>query len=566
MAISVLSVQPRYMLTSNGRIFIAEEGVGSGCEYSYHNCMRLDGLEKNYGEVEPLYCPDPERSGEFTEVAFIRGAEGRWGTNMVGRLPADYRSVLLRLAERRCSFDMQVHFGRCYHPADFDNYEGALALEDVVISNYSTDPLGALGPDERGLVNETVAITASQVYPIHRLGANKILQNLTGAYGWNNVVTGPVEGCNDCPDAVAIVGLLLDFGQRPLKVAVSEDQGDSWVVSTIPATPGVLSPGCANGTCVGGLVTQLYYYNGWIYVGSIHMHQSTGGFNQWRVVGQPYRDVVKGSTAWQVVWAGPTDYWFSGGMVEFRGEIYGARIARANALSKSIDRLIFDGSGSRETVYVPTRDNAYDVPVRPYSDGENIMITAIYPEVTQNPNPRAYIAYTYNGDTWVESPIRDAAGNWVRGFVKHVFAFDRTHFQAWVTQYENPYVRTTPSILWATDNAGRTWRQIGRIPTSMRYDAPAHPAFNYITRNIGYLVALRAAGGRMVIWRTTDGGCTWRELPDDGSTLDYSLGPERCGNFALWPGDPNRIVAAGGGGGQAFGAHGPLGGMLMMEA
>src|SRR5688572_26502170 len=99
----------RFVLTSDARVFIAPRGIGCGRRYDYHNCMKMTGVSKSFGESEPVYCPDPTRSGQFIEVATIQGTEDRWSGSLSGPKPLGVRSVLEYLSKQRCEFDAQVH-------------------------------------------------------------------------------------------------------------------------------------------------------------------------------------------------------------------------------------------------------------------------------------------------------------------------------------------------------------------------------------------------------------------------------------------------------------------------
>lgn len=157
----------KYMLTSQARIFIAPRGAGCGREYTYYTCMKLGGLDRQTGESTPIYCPDPARPGRFIQVATIKGAEAPWASSITGYKPLGSASTLAKLAAARCKFDLQIHFGSCNDLSNFSDYEMAIVLEDVEISDYSIDGLGALNGGEVQPVLETVNIKAANAYEVY---------------------------------------------------------------------------------------------------------------------------------------------------------------------------------------------------------------------------------------------------------------------------------------------------------------------------------------------------------------------------------------------------------------
>ena len=65
----------------------------------------------------------------------------------------------------------------------------------------------------------------------------------------------------------------------------------------------------------------------------------------------------------------------------------------------------------------------------------------------------------------------------------------------------------------ATSNAGRTWRTIRASETFHLFYAyldPTPPVVNFATAKVGWIVSTS-------LWRTTDGGSTWRRVPVPGT-------------------------------------------------
>lgn len=228
-------------LTSDSRVFIAPTGATSGNGYVYHSCMRLDGVDKSFGDATPVYCPDPKKSGKFIEIATIEGADSRWTSSLIGRLPIDYQSVLSKLAKARCAFDVQVHWGQCIDPSNFNAFTMAWVFENVQISSYNLGALGALSPDERATIDETVAFSAENAY--------QLFQNYPYAYGQEVTSTGSIAAmtfsanqncdgdCLDiCNDFYGIKLPATPLVSQDVYIIHSHDGGVSWEQVLLPCS------------------------------------------------------------------------------------------------------------------------------------------------------------------------------------------------------------------------------------------------------------------------------------------------------------------------------------------
>jgi hypothetical protein len=132
----------------------------------YQTAVKMEGLAKGYGDVTVIKAPDHHEYGKFETIGSFRGEEDRVSTTLTGIYAADIASELMALAKVGCPVDVQLHIGACTDPSAYDDFTKAVILEDVLIASYSTDPLGALAPDEKAKVNETVDITAAEFYEV----------------------------------------------------------------------------------------------------------------------------------------------------------------------------------------------------------------------------------------------------------------------------------------------------------------------------------------------------------------------------------------------------------------
>lgn len=221
-------------LTGLGRVFVNASGRNAGSRYKYHSCMKIDGIDKSLGDVTPIYCPDPDRYDEFIEVATIKGADGRATSTLTGYLPMDSVGALEEIYNQKCGFDMQVHYGQCARPNDFNQYASAIILRDVKLTSYAWTPLTARTPDERASIDETAAISIGDFYRIYPVSEAIVKPSqITGTSFVFGIVNVSVQSCGDnCTDKddgnQTWIGGQITAADN-LMFLVTRDNGSSWV-------------------------------------------------------------------------------------------------------------------------------------------------------------------------------------------------------------------------------------------------------------------------------------------------------------------------------------------------
>lgn len=220
--------------TAGSRVFLIENEAGPRNQPSFESCLKGMGLDISLGDIEKIECPDPNRYGQFIEVGQIRGAESRPTTSIVGRYAIDLKSELLRLARKRCSSDVQIHFGTCSDPSDFNTFTKALIYTGAAITNYSTEDLGALASDENAKIDETVDISMTEAFEFF-----PVSYSVKGADAATNeiidVIICDAASCGDCEDpsdgcekAFAITIAAGGSPGTPADVVFSLDKGLNW--------------------------------------------------------------------------------------------------------------------------------------------------------------------------------------------------------------------------------------------------------------------------------------------------------------------------------------------------
>lgn len=225
--------------TGYTRVFLIEGRARSDRQPSYESFMKMMGVDYAFGDVEDIKIPHPNNYDMFNTIGEIRGEEERPSTSLVGRYAADLRSALLRLAKLGCPNDIQLHIGKCTDASEFDTFQKAIIMEAVMISNYSTDDLGALQPDERSVINETGDISSRELYEVMPLLAREVagdvvLNEVIDVVFCDLIQCGECDTLSDgCQQAFAVTLSVGGSPGTPGDVIHTPDGGSTWYADDI---------------------------------------------------------------------------------------------------------------------------------------------------------------------------------------------------------------------------------------------------------------------------------------------------------------------------------------------
>ena len=161
------------------RVFLIEGGPRPDHEPAFQSCLVAGAVERSFGDVTDIECPDPVQYGSFITVGQIRGADERATVTLNGRYAADVASELLRLAKKKCEVDVHIHFGADSTPSEFRTFTKALVLEEAILQDWSTDDVGALGSGDQNPVNETTNVSAADVWEVLPINITQRASSLT---------------------------------------------------------------------------------------------------------------------------------------------------------------------------------------------------------------------------------------------------------------------------------------------------------------------------------------------------------------------------------------------------
>lgn len=220
--------------TAESRVFVIDGRARGDHAPSYQSCLRMTGISQGYGDIERIEAPDPYQYGKFVEVGSIRGAAERATTSLEGRYARDLVSYLMTLARKNCAIDVQLHMGACTDPSDFLTFDKAVILEQAFITNYGTDDMGALASGDTAVVNETVDISAKEMYEVAPISfgvkaGNIVTNEVLDAALCDTPSCGDCEKESDgCQKIFAVTAAAGGSPSTPADVLFSPNKGATW--------------------------------------------------------------------------------------------------------------------------------------------------------------------------------------------------------------------------------------------------------------------------------------------------------------------------------------------------
>lgn len=227
--------------TAYSRVFLIEGTAFPDHAPAYKSCLRLTALSRGYGDIERIECPDPFSYGQFIEVAQIKGASERPTSSLEGHYPLDITSDLLRLSKQGCPFDIQVHFGECTDPSNFEAADKVVIMESAYLSNYATEDLGALQSGDNAVINETGDVSSTDAYEAVPLGyaakaSSIVTLEVKDVVGCDSISCGEcTQESNGCKKFYASTIAAGGSPGTPPDVVFTLDGGVTWYAHDIDA-------------------------------------------------------------------------------------------------------------------------------------------------------------------------------------------------------------------------------------------------------------------------------------------------------------------------------------------
>jgi len=243
--------------TGLSRVFIIEGRARPDHRPAYHSHWMAGSPSIDIGDIERIESNDPDRYDKFIEIGTIQGARSRATLTLTGRYALELKSTMLRLANQECHFDVQINFGACDNPREYNTFNKKLVLEDVAITNYSATDLGALSSDSRSQVDESVDISAESLYELVQVSlssrAGDIVTNeVVDITHCDNVSCGDCDDQSDgCSKYFAVTVTAGGSPGTPADVVFTLNGGTTWLAHDIETLSSEDASGIA---CLGAYV------------------------------------------------------------------------------------------------------------------------------------------------------------------------------------------------------------------------------------------------------------------------------------------------------------------------
>jgi hypothetical protein len=196
-----------------------------------------------------LEVPDPNQHNEFRVAATIAPARQYPTTGVVNR-KGDRPSLLLALRKQQCPVTVQIHFGACGHPGDFDRgWETVMTVvEGAVATDYTSGDMGAYQSGDRGGIDETVTFEGEVAFDVGKIGfSSKAASESTKPYVAVVVCDAPTcaglcgSGSDGCQAIFAVTAPLGGTPSASPGVTFTMDDfstsGQTYVTALSSATP-----------------------------------------------------------------------------------------------------------------------------------------------------------------------------------------------------------------------------------------------------------------------------------------------------------------------------------------
>lgn len=478
--------------TANSRVFIMEGRAHPYVKPGYHAYVKMTAVTQNFGAVTKIEVPDPNEYGKFLNAGQLRGATENATTTLVGRYAMELQSDLLKLARKGCATDVQLHFGECKPPSEFNAFSKAIVMENVIITSFKTGDLGALASGENAVIDETVEISADNLYEVLPLwyaerAATIVTNEVIDVTIADSAACGTCGTESDgCMKIYAISTAAGGSPTTPADIVYSLDKGVTWRADDIDELSAAQAPdgiaGVGQYICiVSNAAGSMCYILKSLLDGLTppDFSEITTGFV---AAGPPNAIFGYGSTGF-IVGNGGYVYYFTN-----PGD--GVTVADAGAATVD-DLLAIHGLSDQQLVAV---------------------------------GKSGAVIYTRNGTTWTAAAARPVGAGVNLNTV-------------WMKGEDEWIVGTSTGRLYYTKDAGASWTEKS-FPGS---GAGRVDSVKFSTDSIGFMAhATAAPRGRIL--RTYDGGYSWNVEPASTGSVPLN---DRFNALAVCTNDPNFVVAVG---------------------
>lgn len=486
-----MSSSNQLLQSGYSRVFIIENGASPTSPAQYEGLMRAAKATWDQGKVTTVFVPNASQYGRFDVAGKIAGEPGLPQIDIEALYTTDL-SELLKLVAQECDHDLQLHFGVCRNPQDFNGgWDKIMVLEKARASNYSTTDLGAMQPSQAASVTETTKFEGQTLYEIKKLSfveraQAQINDEVVAITFCDSPSCGscgvPSDGCQ------AIFAVSKSSGASPgllASVIFSVDGGKNWFNDPVDSLSAAQSP--SDMICVGN---------------NLIIVSSGAGAIEWADTS----DVVAGVETWTQV---------TTGFVAAHGPACIFSLNEVNTIIGGLGGYIYqtvDPTSGATVVLDPGIATVENLNSISAADQDNVVIVG---------NNNAVVVTSDGGSVWtsITGPAVGVNLNSV-----------------WMQSLTEWWIGGADGNLYYTLNGGVTWaRKI--FPGS---GSGSVTDIRFVTDSVGYL-AHNTTTPKGRVLRTIDGGFSWYVLPDSAGSMPINRGFNALAVCA----DVNKVFAGG---------------------
>ena len=477
----------------NSRVWLFDGGAGPTTTPELLAWGAAQSPDKSFGDVTRIQVPSRTARRQYDTVGEIQsGGDNATTDIMIRRAMAP--SKLLKIANKRCIADFQVHFGNCTDPNDFlhgwaDGW--VTAYERGRITTYGSDELGSLQEDDESPINETITVSANEFYEIGPLSfaeraKSEVAQEIVKILVCDGLACGDCEDPSDgCQKVFAVSA---PAGSSPgliAEVVVSND-GMSTIVAESPITTLSAAEDPDDAACVGDNLVVVSEASGSIHYADID--ELIAGTETWAEIAT---GIVSGGEPRAIDSYSPFATFVGGA---------GGYIYKSTDPTNGV--TVLDAG-------VATTEDINDI----YAFSDDVVVAV---------GDNNAVVYTVDGSTF-QSVTGPAVG------VNLLAVYVREEREWWVG--------SAGGKLYFTKNRGQSWTE----KTFNGSGAGTVDDIVFASKMVGYAVHATATPAGRVL-RTIDGGASWYVLPDVSTALPAS---DKLNSIALCEKDVNTVFAAG---------------------
>lgn len=477
---------------SASRVWMIQNQAGPNNEPSYEGLARADTPEDPRGDVTPIYIPDPDSYGRFVAIGVVRGNRGLPTLTITWFFTQDARSVWDKFVRTDCPHDLQIHFGLCTNPQDFDKgWKKALAMLGAHATSWSATSLGALQPDQQASVTEEIPFTSMEMFFLYNMTFNQqaetqVVQEIIDIKVCDSVSCGECGDVSDgCQTVFALTLTNAGSPGLPPELLFTRNAGLTWTERTV--TTLAVNENGDEIECVGANLVIISEDSE-----SLHYAPIADILNQSEVWTEVTTGFVVGNGPLAMDSASPRHTWIVGenGYIYFTDDPT-TGVTVQDAGTATIENLL--------------DVHAYDI--------NNVLVVG---------NNNVVLVTSNGGQTW-QSIVGPAAGVNMRA--------------CWMVNPRVWWIGGANGRLYFTLDAGANWTE-KTFPGS---GAGQIDAIAFSNRMVGYL-SHRTATPTGRILRSINGGSSWYVAPEGNTTIPDN---DRLNALAVCTYDPNVVWAGG---------------------